>query len=132
MLALHVMGHPEHLYIFHIDLISTFPLMTPCDCLARAQETTGPTSWGSPDAPHLESALDSLIVPLRVCPSGHMVPAIPIPKTDGHGSFSSALNLFPTFLPYPKLYSFFFNWKFFSCSLLTKTWMLTDKLGLDE
>ena len=99
MLALHVMGHPEHLYVLHIDLISAFPVMTPWDCLARAQETTGPTSWGLPRCTPPGISL---------CPSSHMVPAIPIPKTDGHGSFSSALTLFPPFLPYPKLYSFFF------------------------
>lgn len=65
MLTFYRMGLPKHLCVPHVELIATFPVTPLRGCLARAQETAGMgiTSWGSPDVPHLETALDSLIVP---------------------------------------------------------------------
>lgn len=120
LLVLYVMGRPEHLGVPRLKVMVT-PVW---GCRARAQETTrmGSTSWGSPNAPHLETALDSRLL-RRALPSPSLsVAPSPLP------GITSLLS--PT-LP-PIFFNFFFNWKFFSCSLSTKTWLLTAKLGLDE
>lgn len=96
LLVLYVMGRPEHLGVPRLKVV----VMPAWGCLARAQETArmGSTSWGSPDAPHLETALDSPVV--------HALPAVPVPV---HGSFSPAWNHFPPFSYLtPKFFSIFF------------------------